>query len=233
MRLIQKWLSAGVLEDGKRIQSEVGTVQGGSVSPLLANIYLHYVFDLWSQQWRKKQARGDVIVVRFADDFVMGFQNRYEAHKFLGELRERFAKFGLELHPDKTRLIAFGRFAAQNREERGERKPATFNFLGFTHICGTTRKGEIHSAATDDAQEVASEAEGGVRRTSAPHAQFRPGTGSLFTISCGRSREILWRAHEQRSYRGFQREGVPTVVQGVETPQRQVQPHLGSDEPLD
>lgn len=143
VRLIQKWLSAGVLEDGKRIQSEVGTVQGGSVSPLLANIYLHYVFDLWSQQWRKKQARGDVIVVRFADDFVMGFQNRYEAHKFLGELRERFAKFGLELHPDKTRLIAFGRFAAQNREERGERKPATFNFLGFTHICGTTRKGKF------------------------------------------------------------------------------------------
>ena len=143
VRLIQKWLSAGVLEDGKRIQSEVGTVQGGSVSPLLANIYLHYVFDLWSQKWREKQARGDVIVVRFADDFVMGFQNRYEAHKFLGELRERFAKFGLELHPDKTRLIAFGRFAAQNREERGERRPATFNFLGFTHICGTTRKGKF------------------------------------------------------------------------------------------
>jgi group II intron reverse transcriptase/maturase len=143
VRLIQKWLRAGVLEDGKRIQSEEGTVQGGSISPLLANIYLHYVFDLWSHQWREKQARGDVIVVRFADDFVMGFQHRYEAHQFLGELRERLANFGLELHPDKTRLIRFGRFAAQNRKEKGERKPETFNFLGFTHICGTTRRGKF------------------------------------------------------------------------------------------
>jgi len=143
VRLIQKWLSAGVLEDGKQIRNEVGTVQGGSISPLLANIYLHYVFDLWSQQWRKKQARGDVIVVRFADDFVMGFRNRYEAKQFLAELRERFAKFGLELHPDKTRLIEFGRFAAYNRKERGDRKPETFDFLGFTHICGTTRRGKF------------------------------------------------------------------------------------------
>lgn len=143
VRLIQKWLRAGVLEDGNRIQSEEGTVQGGSISPLLANIYLHYVFDLWSHHRREKQARGDVIVVRFADDFVMGFQHRYEAHQFLGELRERLAKFGLELHPDKTRLIRFGRFAAQNRKERGERKPETFDFLGFTHICGTTRRGKF------------------------------------------------------------------------------------------
>jgi group II intron reverse transcriptase/maturase len=141
--LIQKWLRAGALEDGERIQSEEGTVQGGSISPLLANIYLHYVFDLWSQQWRRKQARGDLIVVRFADDFVMGFQHRDEAQQFLSELRERFALFGLELHPEKTRLIRFGRFAAQNRKERGERKPETFNFLGFTHICGTTRKGKF------------------------------------------------------------------------------------------
>jgi RNA-directed DNA polymerase len=143
VRLIRKWLSAGVLEDGKRIQSELGTVQGGSVSPLLANIYLHYVYDLWSHQWREKQARGDVIIVRFADDFVMGFQHRYEAHQFLAGLRERLARFGLELHPDKTRLIRFGRFAAQNRKEQGARKPATFNFLGFTHICGTTRSGKF------------------------------------------------------------------------------------------
>lgn len=143
VRLIQKWLSAGVLEDGKRIQSDVGTVQGGSISPLLANIYLHYVLDLWSQQWREKQAKGDVIIVRFADDFVMGFQYRNEADKFLCELRERLAKFGLELHPDKTRLIEFGRFAAQSRKERGDNKPETFNFLGFTHICGKTRRGKF------------------------------------------------------------------------------------------
>jgi len=142
VRLIQKWLAAGVLEDGKRTQSEVGTVQGGSVSPWLANIYLHYVFDLWVQRWRQKQARGDVIVVRFADDFVVGFEHRVEAERFLTELRERFARFGLELHPEKTRLIEFGRFARQKRQDRGDRgAPGSFNFLGFTHSCGKTRKG--------------------------------------------------------------------------------------------
>ena len=141
VRLVQKWLAAGVLEDGKRTRSEVGTVQGGSVSPLLANVYLHYVFDLWVQQWRKKRARGEVIVVRFADDFVLGFEHRADAERFWAEVRERFSRFGLELHPDKTRLIEFGRFARQNRNRRGEGKPESFDFLGFTHICGKTRKG--------------------------------------------------------------------------------------------
>jgi RNA-directed DNA polymerase len=141
VRLIQKWLASGVLEDGKRVRSEVGTVQGGSVSPLLANIYLHYVLDLWAQQWRKKQARGDMVIVRFADDFVVGFEHRDEAERFLAELRERFAQFGLGLHPDKTRLIEFGRYADKNRRDRGDGKPESFNFLGFTHICGKTRKG--------------------------------------------------------------------------------------------
>jgi group II intron reverse transcriptase/maturase len=143
VRLIQKWLKAGVLEEGKRIQSEVGTVQGGSVSPLLSNIYLHYVLDLWVQRWRQKQAQGEVIFVRFADDFVAGFQHRSEAERFLAELRERFAKFGLALHADKTRIVEFGRFAEQNRRKRGDGKPETFNFLGFTHSCGKTRKGHF------------------------------------------------------------------------------------------
>lgn len=143
VRLIQKWLRAGVLEEGKRMQSEVGTVQGGSISPLLANIYLHYVFDLWIQKWRSTQARGDVVVVRFADDFIVGFQHRSEAERFLAELYKRFTQFGLELHPDKTRLIEFGRFAAQNRSRRAQGKPETFIFLGFTHICGKTRKGHF------------------------------------------------------------------------------------------
>jgi RNA-directed DNA polymerase len=143
VRLVQKWLAAGVLEDGKRTQSEAGTVQGGSISPLLANLYLHYVFDLWVQRWRTRHAHGDVAVVRFADDFVVGFQHRHEAERFLVELRERFAQFGLELHSDKTRLIRFGRFAAQNRRVRGEGKPETFNFLGFTHCCAKTRKGQF------------------------------------------------------------------------------------------
>ena len=143
IRLIQKWLNAGVLEDGKRMVSEIGTVQGGSISPLLANIYLHYVLDLWITQWRQTRAVGDVLVVRFADDFVAGFQHRKEAERLLEELRERFAKFGLKLHPEKTRLIEFGRFAQENRRTRGEGKPETFNFLGFTHCCGTDQSGNF------------------------------------------------------------------------------------------
>jgi RNA-directed DNA polymerase len=140
VRLIQRWLRAGVLVDGQRIRSEVWTVQGGSISPLLANIYRHYVFDLWVQRWRRTQARGDVVVVRFANDFVVGFEHRPEAERFLSALRDRFARFGLTLHPDKT-LIEFGRYADRNRRSRGDGKPETFNFLGFTHSCGKTRKG--------------------------------------------------------------------------------------------
>ena len=143
IRLIQKWLKAGVLEDGKRVVKEVGTVQGGSISPVLANIYLHYVFDLWAHRWRRKQARGEVYMVRFADDVVAGFQYRHEAEEFLADLKQRFSKFALQLHPEKTRLIEFGRFAAENRRNRGEGKPETFNFLGFTHICGKTRSGKF------------------------------------------------------------------------------------------
>jgi len=139
VRLIQKWLNAGVLEDGKRIRMEEGTPQGGSASPLLANIYLHYVFDLWAQAWRRKQAHGDVIVVRYADDIVVGFQNEADAKQFRVELAERFGKFNLELHPDKTRLLEFGPFAVRNRKRREEGKPETFDFLGFTHICGKKR----------------------------------------------------------------------------------------------
>ena len=141
VRLIQKWLNAGVLEEGKRTEVEVGTPQGGSISPLLANIYLHYAFDLWADPWRRKHATGEVIIVRYADDFVVGLQDKADAERFLAELRARFARFGLELHQDKTRLIEFGRFAALNKKERGLDKPDTFDFLGFTHICGTTRTG--------------------------------------------------------------------------------------------
>jgi group II intron reverse transcriptase/maturase len=139
VRLIQKWLNAGVLEDGKRMRVEEGTPQGSSVSPLLANVYLHYVFDLWVRVWRRKQASGDMIVVRFADDVVLGFQERSEAERFWKELSERLRKFRLELHPDKTRLLEFGPYAAENRERRGEGKPETFDFLGFSHICGKKR----------------------------------------------------------------------------------------------
>jgi len=139
VRLIRKWLNAGVLEEGQWSCSEEGTPQGGSASPLLANIYLHYVFDLWVQHWRKTKAKGDVIVVRWADDFVVGFEHQSEAEQFHQEVAERFARFKLKLHPEKTRVIEFGRFAVNNRKRRGQGKPETFNFLGFTHICGKTR----------------------------------------------------------------------------------------------
>jgi RNA-directed DNA polymerase len=139
VRLIQKWLKAGVLEQGRWSETEEGTPQGSVISPLLANLYLHYVLDLWVEAWRKK-ATGDVIIVRYADDAVLGFEHRAEAERFLAQLRERLAKFGLELHPEKTRLIEFGRFAAVHRERGGEGKPETFQFLGFTHICGTSYK---------------------------------------------------------------------------------------------
>src|SRR5487761_1211142 len=141
LRLIRKWLNAGVIEDGKWSETKEGSPQGASVSPLLANVYLHYVFDRWARQWRRRQAHGDMIVVRFADDLVAGFEHEDDAKQFLSDLRERFAKFSLELHPEKTRLIEFGRHAARNRAARGLGKPETFDYLGFTHICGKARNG--------------------------------------------------------------------------------------------
>jgi group II intron reverse transcriptase/maturase len=143
LRPTQKWLKAGVMEDGQRSETEMGTPQGSGISPLLANIYLHYVFDLSVDAWRKKCAQGDVIVVRYADDSVVGFQHQAEADRFLDDLQGRLQKFGLDLHPDKTRRIEFGRFADQDRKRRGEGKPETFDFLGFTHISAHTRTGNF------------------------------------------------------------------------------------------
>jgi len=143
LRLIQKWMEAGVMEEGEWKDTETGTPQGSVISPLLANIYLHYVFDLWVDAWRKKCAHGDVVVIRYADDNVLGFQHLAEADRFLAEFRERLAKFGLELHPDKTRRIEFGRCAERDRKNRGEGKPEAFDFLGFTHISGKARNGNF------------------------------------------------------------------------------------------
>ena len=140
LRLIQKWLRAGVVEDGAWTACDEGTPQGASISTLLSNVYLHYVFDLWVHQWRGRHARGELIVVRFADDAVVGFEHRDDAERFLADLRDRFAEFNLELADEKTRLIEFGRCAARNRKNRGLPKPETFDFLGFTHACGKTRK---------------------------------------------------------------------------------------------
>ena len=143
LRLIGKWLAAGVIEDGAWAKTERGAAQGASASPLLANVYLHYVFDLWAHQWRRRQASGEVIIVRYADDYIVGFQHQRDAQRFLLELRDRLARFGLELAAEKTRLIEFGRFAAENRARRGQPKPETFDFLGFKHICSKTKNGRF------------------------------------------------------------------------------------------
>jgi len=150
LRLVNKWLAAGVMEDGSWTGSDTGVPQGATISPLLANVYLHYVFDLWVHQWRRRRAGGEVLLVRYADDFVVGFQHRDDAEQFLADLRERFARFGLGLHPDKTRLIEFGRFAAAGRRKRGEGKPETFAFLGFTHMCVRTRNGRFRLGRLTD-----------------------------------------------------------------------------------
>jgi group II intron reverse transcriptase/maturase len=141
LRLLRKWLNAGVLEDDTLKTAKEGTPQGATISPLLANIFLHYVFDVWAHDWRQRYARGELYIVRYADDFVVGFQFRAEAERFLRALKERLTEFRLELHPGKTRLLEFGRFASKTRTQRGQGKPETFDFLGFTHICGVSRKG--------------------------------------------------------------------------------------------
>ena len=143
IRLIQKWLRAGILEDGVVTTSDRGTGQGSVASPLLANVYLHYVFDLWANRWRQREATGDMIIVRYADDIVVGFEHEADARRFWEAMRERLQEFALSLHPDKTRLLEFGRFAAANRKRRGLGKPETFTFLGFTFICGRTRRGDF------------------------------------------------------------------------------------------
>ena len=141
IRLVQKWLRAGVLEDGVVTVEEKGTGQGSVISPLLANVYLHYVFDLWAERWRRREATGDMIIVRYADDIVVGFQHEHDARRFWDAMRERLREFSLSLHPEKTRLIEFGRHAATNRARRGLGKPETFKFLGFVLICGKSRRG--------------------------------------------------------------------------------------------
>ena len=139
-RLVRKWLKAGVMEEGKHVTAEAGTPQGAVASPLLANIYLHYVFDLWANRWRKHHARGQVIIVRYADDIVMGFEHEGEARRFLADMRQRMEKFALSLHPDKTRLLVWP-LCGRTASTAGPDKPETFNFLGFTHICGRSRRG--------------------------------------------------------------------------------------------
>src|SRR5271155_3159056 len=170
VRLIQKWLNAGVLEDGRRTRMEAGTPQGGSASPLLANVYLHYAFDLWVRAWSQKRARGAVIVVRFADDIVLGFEYQSEAEQCWQELAQRLRKFGLELHPDKTRLLELGRYAAENRQRRGQGKPETFDISWLHAYLREDQRRALHGAKADDTQALAGQVGRGENRTPAPPA---------------------------------------------------------------
>ena len=200
IRLIQKWLKAGVLEDGVVMVSDRGTGQGSVISPLLANVYLHYALDLWAERWRRREATGDMIIVRYADDFIIGFQHEEDARRFLDEMRERLRGFALSLHPEKTRLIEFGRFAAERRLRRGLGKPETFNFLGFTFICGKTRSGkfQLKRKSRRDRMRAKLGDQGG---DAAAHAPADPRTGAV--AEAGRWRLLrLPRSADQRACTG-------------------------------
>jgi len=236
VRLIRKWLNAGVLEEGRRTQSEVGTVQGGSISPLLANIYLHYAFDLWVKQWRQRHARGDVIAVRYADDWVAGFQFRDDAERFQQAVAERLHSFGLALHPDKTRLIEFGRFARDNRRRRGQAKPQTFDFLGFTHCCGQTRKGRFMVLRLTRCQTPARQTAGGQAGTQTAHAPPIAEQGQFLRAVVGRSWPLLRRAVQRRAPEHVPLPGrsavAPHPVPPQPVPSSELASHASLDHPL-
>ena len=231
LRLIRKWLKAGVIEHGRVVRDDGGDAQGASASPLLANVYLHYVFDLWAHQWRRRNARGDVVLVRFADDYVVGFQHRDDAERFLAELRDRFAKFGLELHAEKTRLIQFGRFAAQTREQRDLGKPETFDFLGFTHVCGKTKKRELRAAAHHDREAEAGEAAARQGRAGASPVSAHPRAGAMAGERGARALRLLRRARQLRSGGRLPQGGDQALVSGAAAPRPALQPHVGAHEP--
>jgi RNA-directed DNA polymerase len=205
LRLIRKMLAAGVMEEGQWRTTDRGAAQGASLSPLLANVYLHYAFDTWAHAWRKSEARGEVYLVRFADDFLVCIQDRKDAQRFQAALAERLAAFGLELHPEKTRLLEFGRFAAENRARAGKGKPESFDFLGFTHMCSRTRGGRVHGTSHAHAEADGGQAEGDQRDPEAqpppPHRGAGPldrlgraGGGNYFAVP--RTSQVLKRFHD-------------------------------------
>lgn len=194
LRLIAKWLKVGIMEDGRVTRSQCGAPQGAVISPILANAYLHYAYDLWVHRWRQTKATGDMIIVRFADDTIVGFEHEHEAKAFLQDLHERLRTFELALHPDKTRLIRFGRHAAKQRERLGEGKPETFDFLGFTHFCTRSRKwGLFRHRAQDDQEAHASQAQGDQDGVAQAYAQPRRANRSLGEADAARASELLCR----------------------------------------
>ena len=231
LRLIQKWLAAGVIEDGEWSKTEAGTAQGASVSPLLSNVFLHYVFDLWADQWRRRNARGDVILVRFADDYVAGFERREDAERFLADLRERFAEFGLELHPEKTRLIEFGRFAAERRERRGLRKPETFDVPGFHAYLRDQQERTVQAQAGHEQEEDARQAQIGQDRDAPTDAPPDPRTGTLARQRPARALQLLRGARQQRGHARLPTTGHLALAIGAHTPQPERPDHLEADRP--
>ena len=198
LRLITKWLNAGVMEDGEWKDDLQGTPQGAVVSPILANVYLHYVLDLWFQKkWRARKATGDIIIVRYADDFVVGCRRKEDAEQFLRDLKERLGQFALDLHPDKTRLIEFGRFAMVDRRARGERRPETFDFLGFTHYCRKTRNGGFWFGAQTDCEAGQANLETAQGATSRADARRRPRYGAMVGEGGQRLAELLCRTDQR------------------------------------
>ena len=231
LRLIRKWLAAGVIEDGSWSETPEGTPQGGSASPLLANVYLHYVLDRWARQWRARNARGDMIIVRWADDFVVGFEHRGDARQFLSDLRERFAKFGLELHPDKMRLIQFGRYAAGNRKERGLGKPETFAFLGFTHICGKGQERTVLAKTHHDQEADARKAQGGLRPTQATPAPAHSRARTMAGQRAAGPLRLLRSARQRPDGGRFPVPVDPTLAQGATASQSAPPAELGAHAP--
>ena len=214
LRLIQKWLAAGVIENGSWTAFEEGVPQGASASPLLANVYAHYVLDLWAHQWRTRHAHGDVIIVRWADDFVVGFEHREDAERFWAELRDRLAKFGLELNAEKTRLIEFGRHAARDRKARGLGKPETFQFLGFTHICGKTQEvGAVQAQADHRLKAGARQAARGQTRDGEADASAHPRAGSLARQRPARALQLLRGARQHRGAQRLPQRDHPALAQ--------------------
>ena len=231
LRLIQKWLRAGVIEDGEWSSTEAGTAQGASVSPLLSNVFLHYVFDLWADQWRRRNAHGDVILVRFADDYVAGFEHREDAERFLADLRDRFAEFGLVLHPEKTRLIEFGRFAAERRQARGLRKPETFEFLGFTHICAKGRNGRFKVRRVTSKKKMRAKLKSVKTEMRLRMHRPDPRTGTLARQGPARALRVLRGARQHRGYARLPRTGDPALAPRAFASQPERPAHLGENPP--
>ena len=230
LRLIQKWLAAGVIEDGSWTAFEEGVPQGASVSPLLANVYAHYVFDLWAHQWRTRHARGEMIIVRFADDFVVGFEYRDDAERFWADLRERLAKFSLELNAEKTRLIEFGRYAAGDRKARGLGKPETFRFLGFTHSCGKTRNGAVQAQADHRLEADARQAARAQRRDRASASiSPSPSRDAGSPASCAGTTTTTRCPTTSRRSRAFRYQAHPALAAGASAPQPAHHGDLGAD----